>query len=358
MPASKRKLPIDDDATDDVKLDKAGRICYSKTGKVLNFQFESFQNCLSSLNSIEQLKNDCVIAFNHGGRISSDMEGEISSLEYHNKGSTWWITADGTPQCALERLAQKIFFFHTKGVEYDPKTSGAEWWTQVVNATDDIGFHWDKDYGYEEENGVCLYPHLGTVTYLTDIGGPTFVFNKVGGLQSGEDNSGVVDKVVVSKAMFGKHIKFDGQLLHAAPSQTIFGPIPTASQHTNQKRITFLVNIWLNHRTVQCKPFPPAFLKDFSTTINDSSCFLSQPVSTTSSTQNKKNKQQKSKATFLTKSWVPTILLKDQLKVKGMMSFKVFVLSGLIHRFILPSTLTCQQVPLWICIDGRLWMVV
>ena len=313
MPAKKRKLSVDEDK---VKLDHAGRIRYGNGGKILNFQFESFQNCLSSLSSIDQLKNDCIIAFNHGGRISSDMEGDVSSLEYHNKGSTWWITADDIPKCALERLAQKIFFFHTKDVEYDPKTSGAEWWTQVVNATDDIGFHWDKDYGYEEEQGVCLYPHLGTVTYLTDIGGPTFVFNKVGGLQSGEDNSGVVDELVVSKAMFGKHIKFDGRLLHAAPSQTIFGPVPAAQPPTTQKRITFLVNIWLNHRTVQCKPFPAAFIKDFSTSIDESSCFLSLP--TTASKQNKKSKQQKTGGTgFLSKSFVPTVFLRDQLKVKG-----------------------------------------
>ena len=322
MPARKRKLSVEDvDAEDQkkVKLDNDGRIRYGNGVKQLNFQFESFQNCLSSLSSVDQLKNDCVIAFNHGGRISSDMEGEVTSLEYHNKGSTWWITADDTPKCSLERLAQKVFFLHTKGVDYDPKTSGAEWWTQVVNATDDIGFHWDKDYGFEEENGVCLYPHLATVTYLTDAGGPTFVFSKVGGLQSGEDNSGVVDEVVVSKAMFGKHIKFDGRLLHAAPSQTIFGAVPAAPRHTTQKRITFLVNIWLNHRTVQCKPFPAAFIKDFSTSIDDSSCFQTGPA--ISSKQNKKSAHQKTGTTFANKSLVPTILLKDQLKAKGMTSF-------------------------------------
>eukprot|EP01035_Chromulina_nebulosa_P018091 gene18091-23740_t len=51
----------------------------------------------------------------------------------------------------------------------------AEWWTQVIDSNDDIGFHWDKDYGIEESTSFNLFPHLGTVTYLSDYGGPTVV---------------------------------------------------------------------------------------------------------------------------------------------------------------------------------------
>ena len=42
------------------------------------------------------------------------------------------------------------------------------------------GFHWDRDYGLEESEGLCLYPHLATVTYLSDVGAPTIVLNDVG----------------------------------------------------------------------------------------------------------------------------------------------------------------------------------
>eukprot|EP01034_Spumella_vulgaris_P041085 gene41085-50840_t len=42
-----------------------------------------------------------------------------------------------------------------------------------VNSQDDIGFHWDRDYGFEGESGINVHPHLSTVTYFTDCGGPT-----------------------------------------------------------------------------------------------------------------------------------------------------------------------------------------
>ena len=32
------------------------------------------------------------------------------------------------------RLAQEIFHFHTKGLTFDPKRSGAEWWVQIRDA--------------------------------------------------------------------------------------------------------------------------------------------------------------------------------------------------------------------------------
>ena len=42
------------------------------------------------------------------------------------------------------------------------------------------GFHWDRDYGLEQAKGLCVYPHLATVTYLGDAGGPTIVVDAAG----------------------------------------------------------------------------------------------------------------------------------------------------------------------------------
>ena len=60
---------------------------------------------------------------------------------------------------------------------YDPETSGAEWWTQVIDDEDEIGWHWDKDYALEG-SGVNVHPQLGTVTYFCDGGAPTVVVDR------------------------------------------------------------------------------------------------------------------------------------------------------------------------------------
>jgi|TARA_B100001142_G_scaffold7578_1_gene7520 hypothetical protein len=51
---------------------------------------------------------------------------------------------------------------------FDPSRSGAEWWTQVIDARDEIGTHWDKDYGLESAN-VNVHPQIATVTYLRRV---------------------------------------------------------------------------------------------------------------------------------------------------------------------------------------------
>ena len=48
----------------------------------------------------------------------------------------------------LEKLARTVFEKHTAhltaGTDYNPATSGAEWWTLVLDGSDDVGLHWDR----------------------------------------------------------------------------------------------------------------------------------------------------------------------------------------------------------------------
>jgi hypothetical protein len=101
---------------------------------------------------------------------------------------------------------------------YNFKFIKLEWWTQCIDARDDIAFHWDRDYGIEEDENLNIHPQLGTVTYLTNNGGPTMIFNKRGSKFPTDNIEGKVDQIYISKPSIGKHIKFDGTLLHAAPS--------------------------------------------------------------------------------------------------------------------------------------------
>jgi hypothetical protein len=178
--------------------------------------------------------------------------------------------------------------------------------------------------GLEEDTGQHIHPHLATVTYLTECGGPTIILNRVGTPDTTEDLSGLADNMIVSKPVFGKHIKFDGRLLHAAPSDLLeevddedvdedeendsvsgssagseeesdhvkidsgdeiseSGSVEnngsesdeTSSGEVYPKRVTFLVNIWLNHIPIQSKAFPEGRLKHMKSLLESPSLFSS-----------------------------------------------------------------------------------
>lgn len=88
-----------------------------------------------------QLIQDCQTVFNV--RAQSEEGGDYS------EGDTFFISAVAAPTTTLERLAKEIFDFHTKEALFEPKRSGAEFWTQILEEEDDIGFHFDKDYSVE-----------------------------------------------------------------------------------------------------------------------------------------------------------------------------------------------------------------
>jgi hypothetical protein len=220
---------------------------------------------------------------------------------------TFWIPADDMkPRCNLEQMALDIFHHHVpSNVSYDPKTSGAEWWVQLrpspegtgrYSMHDDkpdaisktgISFHWDKDEELRLLTGGSTYihPHVSTVTYLTDFGSPTLVTNcRVHNLTGewivpGDGNS--KDDAVegfVSWPKTGKHMSFDGRYLHAAPPE-LMEPGAFAEQiqyqHSDDpkqqkllkrryRRVTFLVNIWLNYQPFEVKPFPDTMIDKLS----------------------------------------------------------------------------------------------
>jgi hypothetical protein len=221
---------------------------------------ESWKHILPK-DSLETLQKDCAIVFNSRA---------INAEENYSTGSTYFIKADETPNSTLERLAKAIFEHHTKGKTFDINNSGAEWWSQVIHPEDDIGIHWDRDYDLEEEQGLHVHPHMGTVTYLSNRGAPTIVMNKVGSKKAETDIVGNISEMAVCQCHSGNHIRFNGDLLHAAPAEIVQTLIEDVDEDENEgdsagddddededlekllknlhkKRISFLVNIWLDH---------------------------------------------------------------------------------------------------------------
>jgi hypothetical protein len=252
--------------------------------------------------------------------------------ESYSAGSTFWISATAEPNgdgatkeknsnnyknhknnnkvkktslSGLERLALRVFKHVTKrlkeGEDYDSKTSGAEWWTQVIDPRDDIGAHFDKDYYLEENMNVSVHPQVGTVTYLSDTGAPTVVATRVlcqtyfddsnpkctNDMLINESNDAILNKksrvedsVYISWPKIGKITTFDGRCLHAAPSALSGFPEEEEEEEEEEdvnekesekddddddgdeensidsKRITFLVNVWLNHKPILSENLP------------------------------------------------------------------------------------------------------
>jgi hypothetical protein len=231
---------------------------------------------------------------------------------------TFWIPATGfVPRFSLEQLALDVFERHTSAVpcgSFDPSTSGAEWWVQIRPSpettgrysmhaskndegsdkadcnTDDcvkkggISFHWDKDEDLRVLTGGTTYvhPHLSTVTYLTGIGAPTLAINYRVHNLTGDALANPEPEAFLSWPAQFKHLAFDGRYLHAAPAdlmkkgawdaQTTVPPeLAAAAPEAEQKklrrrhrRVTFLVNIWLNYHPFNVHPFPETMVDKMS----------------------------------------------------------------------------------------------
>ena len=261
-----------------------------------------------------------------------------TSIDAHDVDST-----KVTDLCLSERLALSIFQRHVMRYNLSSRSDGAphggaEWWVQVkpatslTNATRNsndgtrqdqaIDLHYDKDEALAESFGIGSFPTLSTVTYLTtgmdiayrsdnkDCGGgagnivqnPTLIFPHT--YDQGEEE--LMPSMLLSRPIAGKHVVFDGRLLHGAPSHASLlvsertkshqqdskkqpqpqadkkvqgasddddNPLPSQmqsipregalSKDENTKRtkhesysyrVTFLVNIWMDRRPANVKP--------------------------------------------------------------------------------------------------------
>jgi hypothetical protein len=207
---------------------------------------------------------------------------------------TFWIPAEdgrnsddddnNVEYCELELLARKIYRHHlsyyslSSGVE-----GGAEWWVQVKHPTNTtnsssssssksiVDLHYDKDEVLAETFGLGSFPTLSTVTYFTDTidNVPTIIFPHT----YHDDEERTIGSMALSVPKMGKHVVFDGQLLHGAPyHSSLLRPTTTNRQQrqcdgnnigsegggmnnnndydnnnsssSSSLRVTFLVNIW------------------------------------------------------------------------------------------------------------------
>ena len=244
-----------DDGSAALILDDCGRVA---VGGALNFRTRAFDSAVSVTKpaDLKRLLADCTSVFT---ARATGVGEELS------EGCTFWVPADATPKNALERLALEIFSFHARDATFDASKSGAEWWTQVIDPEDDIGLHWDRDYDLQEAQGLLLHPHIASVTYLNapPEAAPTLVLECPSPLLESESPCGPISGAIACWPVSGRHLAFDGKKLHGAMSDLAAAASAASTSDASSasgkgkaraepapsagKRVTFLVNIWLNH---------------------------------------------------------------------------------------------------------------
>lgn len=206
-------------------------------------------------------------SFDFGFRVSNvQMKPEAwqeldraSRLVFALDGSSW-MPCDAEPRCLPECIAAEIFAQHTRGASFDRSRSGAEWWAQVRQCghkEETIQFHWDTDEVAVEERNVNVHPHVATVTYVTSCGAPTLIVDRRNSRTPAETDTtfGPIREGFLSYPKVGKHVVFDGQLLH--------GTVPRKGdpQIDSGERVTFLVNVWLDHKPSNCRRADKSFAR-------------------------------------------------------------------------------------------------
>jgi hypothetical protein len=181
--------------------------------------------------------------------------------------------------CSMERLAHFILQRHIKQYNLESHINncknidnggGAEWWVQVKypnSMKEAIDLHYDKDEELASVFDLGSFPTLSTVTYLSDnilnegvCAAPTLVFSHMyemsdtGPIGLCDDNGTMLPQLLVSHGRRGKHLVFDGKLLHGAPSHMSLRQNPEDFESTSRNgikskhegiRVTFLVNVWV-----------------------------------------------------------------------------------------------------------------
>jgi hypothetical protein len=204
-------------------------------------------------------------------------------------------------QTAIEGVVATLLGHHlgrNQWVSLDPTQTGAEWWVQhrragttdedsaSVQREESLPWHWDNDdTAWQAADGVMIHPRLATVTYLGEVGAPTCVFDQrcsadgvaLKPATALSSPSATPPQFYISHPRRGKHISFDGQLLHCVPREL-------SASSCKGERLTLLVNIWVDHRPDGCVTLADALsqsqMEQLAANIKPIARFDSQPSAT------------------------------------------------------------------------------
>ena len=187
-------------------------------------------------------------------------------------GWTHWLDSTATPRCMLEAFALAALRFH---LDDSDAQFGVEWWVQVRDMDESMPLHWDCDEERFDRTGEHAAPFLATVTYLSMSGGaPTIVMPvstdghgcpvvepRAGSFGDGDGEGGDGDGAYASFPIAGKHLAFDGRLLHGTQHEGAQWSTARTAAYVDAldllstpRRVTLLVNVWTAHRPTAVRP--------------------------------------------------------------------------------------------------------
>ena len=158
-----------------------------------------------------------------------------------SKAATNWAPMENirNPRSAAEMAVAILYnFAFPDGKVPRGGVAGGEWWVQMRSSNENIGFHVDKDEGIASEEQWMKMPVLSTVTYLTDVGGPTLVLNQSSNRGGNKQEPELPVRGVLVYPKRNRHMLFRGNLQHGVVGE--FGQVSQGGA----ERITFLVNWW------------------------------------------------------------------------------------------------------------------
>ena len=183
-----------------------------------------------------------VAAMREGCKAVVKVSKDTFWLPCHKMGGRDGSAGGEVGTTLLERVAAGIFEYHTRGLkagfDYDPRRSGAEFWTQVKDqqsssiggkgrgggggggggerqgystSSGGVDIHYDKDEELATAAGLAIFPDISTVTYLDGSAAaaalaPTLVFSATIADEVGD----AIGSAVLSRPLPGKHLSFDG----------------------------------------------------------------------------------------------------------------------------------------------------
>jgi len=194
-----------------------------------------------------------------------------------DNAKSFWVPYSSEPRCLLEATALQIGKFHLQDFEF----SGVEFWAQYRSSNDGLGFHFDKDEHAAREENLWKHPTVATATYLSNEGAPLVVFetHSAEDIEENDTESHLEDTLIclgendpsnppqawVIFPRQGRHVVFSGGLLHGVASElTIADPATKRDNAQNEGRLSFLVNVWLDHKPKEIEQLPDEKIRVFS----------------------------------------------------------------------------------------------
>ncbi len=173
-----------------------------------------------------------------------------SRLLKNNKRQTFWMpmgVGAPKPRFAIEHAVNLLFdLLYANTYESDSTVKmrkrrkqivGGKYWVQYRPENEDVSFHYDKDEGLASDHMIMRFPQFATVTYLSNAGAPTVIFNQTVTQNGNVEVPQTPTNTFIVYPKKNKHMINRGDLNHGALQKLSSTPLKG-----NEVRITFVVS--------------------------------------------------------------------------------------------------------------------